>query len=143
MNKLYYLGLAFLATILLLSCSDDDNGASPDDNDTETFSFPLERGNEWVYEEVFYDNEGNEGDKSGNQRIVSVGETLTLFGKGCYMITTSNVLAGADGSTSKKYAYSDEEGYYEYDPAFFDMLEEADPNVERGWIKLFGIGQET
>ena len=143
MNRLYYLGLAFLATILLLSCSDDENGTNPDDNDTETFSFPLERGNEWVYEEVFYDNDGNEGDKSGNERSITVGETVTLFGKDGYMITTSDIFAGGAASNSKKYACASEEGYYEYDPAFFDMLEEADPNVERVWIKLFGLGQET
>ena len=143
MNRLYYLGLAFLATILLMSCSDDDNSTNPDDNNTETFSFPLERGNEWVYEEVFYDNDGNEGDRSGNERSITVGETVTLFGKDGYMITTTDIIANGTAIPMKKYACASEEGYYEYDPTFFDMLEEADPNVERKWIKLFGLGQET
>jgi len=143
MNKLYYLGVAFLAAILLVSCSDDDNSTNPDDDTTEKFEFPLNRGNEWVYEEVFYDNEGVEGDKSGNEKSVTVGETVTLYGKDGYMITTSSIFQGGASSTTKKYAYTDDEGYYEYDPRFFDMLEDADPEVEREWVKLFGIGQES
>ncbi|MFN3195865.1 MAG: hypothetical protein ACE364_07955 [Chlorobiota bacterium] len=124
-----------LFSLLFLSC--EDEGPIEPHSPYPEFKFPLNTGYQWVYEDEFYDSEGNFIRKAGNTKTVTVGESVKLFGKQGYEV--NSVIINEDGSkeVKTKYAYTDKNGYYEYDPTFFDVVEKVSDTVERRWIEKF------
>ena len=135
MNKIIRIVSLALFSLLFLSC--EDEGPIEPHSPYPEFKFPLNTGYQWNYEEVFYDSESNFVRKSGNTKTVTVGESVKLFGKQGYEV--NSVIINEDGSkeVKTKYAYTDKNGYYEYDPSFFDVVVKVSDTVERRWIEKF------
>lgn len=135
MNKIIRILSIALFSLLFLSC--EDEGPIDPYAPYPEFKYPLKTGYQWVYEEEHLDWVNDKVEKSGKIKVVTVGNEVKLFGKRGFEINTIITNSNGTKEKSKKYAYVDLNGYYEYDPAFFDIAVQVADTVERSWVKIF------
>lgn len=132
MKKIY---LLFIATAFLFACSDDTT-TNPDKNNPKALDYPLATGNQWKYEEVFTNQEGNVTEKSGNYEIHTVGKQVQLYGKTAFEIIRMKVFAGANSEIDTSYMYNNDDGLYESDPKLLDHITAQEEDLIIEYIEL-------
>lgn len=130
MKKIY---LLLLATALLFACSDDTT-TNPDK--PQVLDYPLATGNQWQYEEVFTDLNGNVTEKSGNYEIHRVGNQVEIAGRLAYEIIRTKIFAGASSEMDTTYMYNDQYGLNEHDPNLMDHINAPNDDLDVEYIKL-------